>query len=220
MPTGPVQLNQSAQATADTTNSATITFPAARLGRTLQGSVSVSGSPPGTAWSVAVGGQVLGILFAPGPYGPVQILSGQALTLTATNTLVHNQNYVATLSGVDDPAENPTPYNGPNSVTFPGNQGGLLQTNLQVGGGPPNIPAPPSGFAYRIHSITITGNPSTATNCSACSTPTNNPFFSTTMPVGPFGQTFLLNGLLIVGEIFLTGGNGTFVFFQYDLVAI
>lgn len=232
-----VQLNQTAQATANAAGTATITFPSVRLNRTWQGSVSVSGSPPGTAWNVLVGGQSVGTLFAPGPFGPVQLLSGQALSLAAANTLVSGNTYVATLSGVDDPSDIPSSYNGPSSVSSPGNQGGLLIVQHSVSPGVTQIlPAPPSGFAYRIHSIQVAAyNISSALPAQLIGL--SDPgavysFFLTTSPAiaagVPFGQTYLANGVLIItGIAGVSSSGGTYpsgpsayITMNYDLVKL
>lgn len=90
----------------------TITFPLVPVGRTWQGSVSVPTAPPGAQISVAVGGITLGLMYAPGPFGPLQLLSGQSLSLTATG-LPPGATYTAILSGIDEPSGSASPYFGP-----------------------------------------------------------------------------------------------------------
>lgn len=111
-----VQLYQTATVTTDAMGNAQLKFGPPRVNRIWQGTVQVLNSPQGTQWTVAVGLQQFGYLFAPGPAGPFQLLNGQTLTLTTTG-LTPGDTYTAVLSGVDDPSENPSPYTGPTIVT-------------------------------------------------------------------------------------------------------
>ncbi len=117
MGAGSVLLNQTAQGEGNATGGAEISFSAPRMTRVWQGTVSVTNAPAGTAFTVSVGGQPAGVLYAPGPFGPIQIQSGLALQLAASTGLTQGTFYQAILLGVDDPIENPTPYTGPTAVT-------------------------------------------------------------------------------------------------------
>jgi len=232
--TGQVQLSNTAQATANTAGAVTITFPAPGLTRTWQGSVSVSGSPPGTPWQIFVGGSLIGVLFAPGPFGPVQALSGQAVTVVADIPLVSGQTYTASLTGVDDPSSDATPYSGPVAVSAASNQGGLQIASVAVGTGSTVntgllLANPPAGCAYRIQSVTVYSNLASNTNVRLYLGQSGVPVWTTLALTGGFtGQTFLLNGQLLVqavvaitqsiGSTAITSG---FIFtVTYDLVAI
>ena len=228
------QLNEIETGTASASGSLTLTFPAARLNRTLQGSVTVAGSAPGTVWSVLVGGQQIGTLFAPGPFGPVQILSGQSLSVSAIGTLAPGQAYSATVQGIDDPAATPSPYSGPVSVTFPGVQGGLLMVrnnNIFTNGS--ILPSPPSGVVYRIQSAVVApGATSAATAGGEIELYSNSSagvqamlFWQGWLTGQLPGGTFLFNGLLVDGPIdaVATSGTGITIFVVslfYDLVAL
>ncbi len=111
-----VQLAQTGTGTADSNGDVTISFPIPMVNRTWQGTVSIVNAPAATQFNVKIGNQLYAILYAPGPAGPFQILSGQKLELTATGLTARTQ-YIAVLSGVDDPADNATPYTGPTAVT-------------------------------------------------------------------------------------------------------
>lgn len=118
MATGSVQLNETASAKANAAGNVVIKFNLPRLNRVWQGTIQTPDSPAGTAWSLSYGGQSVGLLYSPGPYGPVQILPSQQLVLTYSGgSLVSGQSYSALLLGVNDPIDNPTPYTGPTSVT-------------------------------------------------------------------------------------------------------
>jgi len=116
MTTGSVQLNETAQGVADASGNCVIQFKLPNVNRVWQGTIQTPDSIGGTAWSLSYGGQTVGLLYSPGPYGPVQVLPSQRLTLKATG-LVAGQTYSALLLGVNDPIDNPTPYTGPTSVT-------------------------------------------------------------------------------------------------------
>jgi len=116
MTTGSVQLNETAQGVADANGNCVIKFKLPSMNRVWQGTIQTPDSVGGTAWSLSYGGQSVGLLYSPGPYGPVQVLPSQQLVLKATG-LVAGQTYSALLLGVNDPIDNPTPYTGPTSVT-------------------------------------------------------------------------------------------------------
>ena len=116
MGVGSVLLNQTAQGVATASGDVEISFPVPKMTRVWQGTVSVTNAPAGTSFTVSVGGQPAGVLYSPGPFGPIQVQSGLSLQLAATG-LVSGTSYQAILLGVDDPIENPTPYTGPTAVT-------------------------------------------------------------------------------------------------------
>lgn len=111
-----IQLYQTAQATADSGGNASFKFPGPGLTRTWQGTVTILGATQGTPWTISIGAQAFGILYAPGPSGPYQLLHGQILTAT-TAGLTAGAQFTAILSGVDDPSQEATPYTGPTIVT-------------------------------------------------------------------------------------------------------
>ena len=115
MATQSVQLNETAKATSDSLGNAKIVFNQPGVNRVWQGTVSVNNSTPGTEWQVLLGGIPAGTLYAPGPFGPIQMLSGQQLSLVGVDTPATI--FTAILLGVNDSVENPTPYTGPTSVT-------------------------------------------------------------------------------------------------------
>ncbi len=111
-----VQLNETASAVANASGDVTLKFPIAKVNRTWQGTVSILNAPAGSQWTLSVGNQPFATVYAPGPAGPFQILSGQVLSLSATGLTAGDQ-YTAVLSGVDDPSTKATPYTGPTAVT-------------------------------------------------------------------------------------------------------
>lgn len=109
-----IQLYESATGIVQADGSVTMVLNGPRLNRVWQGTVTVLGSPSGSQFTVNLGAQNFGVLYAPGPAGPFQLLTGQNLQLTATlaATLAGSQ-ITMILSGVNDPADRATPYVGP-----------------------------------------------------------------------------------------------------------
>jgi hypothetical protein len=109
-----VSLYASQQGTIQANGSLTIDLLGPRFNRTWQGTITVLGAPSGTQFTINVGAQNFGLMYAPGPAGPFQLLTGQTLQLTATlPTTEAGALVTAILSGVDDPADRATPYTGP-----------------------------------------------------------------------------------------------------------
>ena len=109
-----IQLYESATGIVQASGAVTLTLNGPRFNRTWQGTVTVLGAPSGSEFTVNLGAQNFGVLYAPGPAGPFQLLTGQNLQLTATlaTTLAGSQ-ITMILSGVNDPADRATPYVGP-----------------------------------------------------------------------------------------------------------
>jgi len=116
MATGSVQLYETASAKSDASGHCTIKFNLPHVNRVWQGTIQALDSPAGTLWAVSFGGNTFGNLYAPGPFGPIQVLPSQQVTMKATG-LTASTLYSAILIGVNDPIDNPTPYTGPTSVT-------------------------------------------------------------------------------------------------------
>jgi len=116
--TGPsVQLYETATGLVNSSGGVILTFNGPRLNRTWQGTVSILGAPVSQVFTLSVGAQAFGMVYAPGPCGPYQMLLGQPLSLVATSGLPVGTTVTAILSGVDDPSERATPYTGPTAVT-------------------------------------------------------------------------------------------------------
>lgn len=112
-----VQLYETATGVVNAAGGVSLTFNGPKLGRTWQGTVSILGAPVAQAFTLSVGAQAFGIVYAPGPCGPYQMLHGQAISLVATSGLTVGSTITLILSGVDDPSEKATPYTGPTSAT-------------------------------------------------------------------------------------------------------
>lgn len=110
-----VQLYETASSIATLLGNVTLQFHGPGFGRTWQGTVSVLASPQGTEWTVSIGAQAFGVLNAPGPAGPYQLLTGQTITLTAAG-LTAGVQYSAILSGGDYAKDEAPPYGGPTIV--------------------------------------------------------------------------------------------------------
>ena len=80
----PLRLVASAE-TADIVDGTTVlTFAQVPLGREWQGSIQIRGGSATTSWNVVIGGIFWGTLTGSGPFGPVQALPGEQVTLTTT----------------------------------------------------------------------------------------------------------------------------------------
>lgn len=62
----------------------TLSFGAVPVGRAWTGSVVIVNTAPTTTWQLQIGGAAWGAITGSGPYGPVQALQGEEVTLTAT----------------------------------------------------------------------------------------------------------------------------------------
>lgn len=114
---GSVSLNQRVSGT-PVNNVVTLSFPAPPLNRTWQGSVTIPRALATDLWNVTIGGQLQAVVQGSGPFGPIQVVSRQVLQLVGTVTLTTP--YVAILSGIDDPADNATPFTGPTALPSAG----------------------------------------------------------------------------------------------------
>jgi hypothetical protein len=109
-----IQLYESATGIVQADGSVTMVLNGPRLNRVWQGTVTVLGSPSGSQFTVNLGAQNFGVLYAPGPAGPFQMMAGQNLELTATlATTLAGEQITMILSGVNDSVDSPTPYTGP-----------------------------------------------------------------------------------------------------------
>lgn len=95
-----------------------LTFAAPNVGRIWQGSVVIPNAPSTAIWTIQLGGFTVANLVGNGPFGPLQVGNGQQLVISGTG--VGTAALVAYLFGVDDPADNPTPYTGPAALPSPG----------------------------------------------------------------------------------------------------
>ena len=141
--TNSVPLHERASGT-PATGTVTLSFPPCRTGRIWLGAITIPSALPTDTWNLTIGGQLAAVVVGSGPFGPVQVQSGQVLSLAGTVGLTTP--YQAVLSGIDDPSSDPTSYTGPialpgaGTVTFPQTLVGTF-TALQTSGTvnlPPN----------------------------------------------------------------------------------
>ena len=111
-----IQLFESASGVADAAGLVTLSFNSPFVNRAWQGTVQLVNAPPASAWAVSISGIVLPTLYAPGPYGPLQMLYGQRLVLKSSG-LTPGFQYTALLMGIDEPANQASLYTGPTAVT-------------------------------------------------------------------------------------------------------
>jgi hypothetical protein len=120
--TNSVPLHERASGT-PATGTVTLSFPPCRTGRIWLGAITIPSALPTDTWNLTIGGQLAAVVVGSGPFGPVQVQSGQVLSLAGTVGLTTP--YQAVLSGIDDPSSDPTSYTGPialpgaGTVTFP-----------------------------------------------------------------------------------------------------
>ena len=63
-----------------------LVFPSVPVGRSWTGAIVIENTAPTTTWKLRIGNNVWGAITGSGPYGPVQALSGEQITLTTTDT--------------------------------------------------------------------------------------------------------------------------------------
>jgi hypothetical protein len=122
-----VPLNQRASGN-PSAGAVTISFPSPPIGRIWQGSLTIPGAASTDVWKVTLAYQLVAVVTGSGPFGPLQIQAGQVLSLAGTVSLTTP--YTAILSGIDDPADDASPYTGPAALpaagsTTTGTVGGL-----------------------------------------------------------------------------------------------
>ena len=102
---------------------------------------------------------------------------------------------------------------------------------MAIGGTHTNIlPKPLTGYAYKIHSIVV-DQPNSAGVSNILVLDQDLvpfwPFFETLLPAGIYGNTFMMNGLLVTGPLGTTGPIGGYsvlsnepilITMRYDLV--
>ena len=163
------------------------------------------------------------------PYTAVTLNEGGAYQLTISPTAILSNFGGEVLLVWLQPGESPPVADG---VLFQGNtnQGGLQWVTGVVTHSVSNtvvLTAPPTGYAYRLHSLTIISGPGNAGDfLQVFGEPIASVFFAMNIPTtGTFvGQSFLLNGQLIAQAIeFQYIGNTASVYsiyLFYDLVQI
>ena len=80
----PLRLVASAETANIVDGTTVLTFAQVPLGREWQGSIQIRGGAAATSWNVVIGGIFWGTLTGSGPFGPVQALPGEQVTLTTT----------------------------------------------------------------------------------------------------------------------------------------
>jgi len=110
-----VQLYQTAFPVVAADGTVTLVIDGPRFNRTWQGTLSILGVPGGTPFAITVGAQAYGTLYAPGPGGPFQLLTGQRLVAQASG-LTAGIIVEGILAGIDQPKEAATPWLGPTLV--------------------------------------------------------------------------------------------------------
>ena len=173
-----------------------------------------------------------GAQYAIPPFTATTVPTNESPLLQITNAAtLSNFGGAVTLVWLQPGEKPPTP----DGSLFVGNsnQGGLqVVSKSQIGnGGGQILPTPAAGYAYRIHSVTVAAQNSEAVQIIASLTTVGLPFFesgSFPYPASASGnsirETFLLNGLLIAGQISQsstcgTSGSVTYTMY-YDLVQI
>ena len=112
-----IPLNQRASGT-PVAGAVTLSFPSPSTGRTWQGSLTIPGAASTDSWHVTLSGQLVAVVTGSGPFGPLQIQTGQVLSLAGTVSLTTP--YAAILSGINDPAGDASPYTGPAALPAAG----------------------------------------------------------------------------------------------------
>ena len=213
--------------TSDSRGNITFTFQGVFTGQILIGSFSCPSAPYTAQFTAYNNLQEIYSWQSSNNPGPVRVAENQQITVNGTG-LVANTNYVmnwvgySTVSGFA-PQVVPESHN---DVVIATNQGGLqVATNSSLSGITTQLllPAPPAGFAYRLHSLNCM-NQTTAAFLFSLALVYEGlltlPFFTAAVPASG-GQTFLLNGLLVATEIQnTTVSTGLGVVLNYDVIQI
>ena len=95
------RLREPASAVADASGNLTLTFGPVPSGRMWTGTVAVVSAPSSALWSVAVGPFGLGETTGAGPFGPVQAVGSETVTIAGAG-FVAGETYAGALVGSDD----------------------------------------------------------------------------------------------------------------------
>jgi len=218
-------------ATSDSTGAISFKYPAVFSGQILIGSFSCPAAPYTAQFTAYNNQQEVYSWQSSNNPGPLRVAENQAIEIKGTG-LVPNTQYVMNWVGYSTTSGH-APQIVPHShsdVVIATNQGGLKSASISAAGSVQILPAPPAGFAYRIHSISLTnffGTPASVQDIVfiyETSVPPSR-FFMTIIPATlPFAQTFLFNGLLvsnsIVGNDITTGSVSWSYYVRYDLIQI
>ncbi len=198
-----------ASATSDAKGNITFTFGGVFTGQILIGSFSCPSAPYTAQFTAYNNQQEIYSWQSSNNPGPVRVAENQQITVSGTG-LVPSTNYVmnwvgySTVSGFA-PQVVPESHS---DVVIATNQGGLQTTrNNNAITDSAILPAPPSGFAYRLHSLSyLPGSPTAATAAGLMeifytdSAGVQGIIFASIWLSGQIvGGTILLDGLLVDG---------------------
>ena len=156
------------------------------------------------------------------PYTAVTMDQGGGFQLTITPaTVLSNFGGTVILQWLQ-PGESPPVADG---VLMQGNtnQGGLQKVSVTASAPTVLLPAPPSGFVYRLHSVTIIGTAVENVFIYDPALGTSGSVFATQIPVaGAWGSSFLFNGLLAPTALSVDVSGSALVTFvlNYDVVQV
>lgn len=140
-------LNQFTPSQTPVNGNVTLSFPAPALDRIWQGSITIPGAPSTAIWELQINDQLVSVLQGNGPFGPLQVGSTQTISLVGSGA--GSSAIYGVLMGVNDPADNPTPFVGPSALPSPSSPSNVGITGQPIGvtypGGYPSnrYPVPP-----------------------------------------------------------------------------
>jgi len=205
------------------TGYATFTWESIPVSQTWVGTLSCPAAPYFAAMTVFNFADQIGFFRASNAFGPFYLPAGGQLSVTASGLTSGTQYTMFFVGYVSTEMEVPPVF--PNAyadTVIATNQGGLQGVTLIAAPTSASLPAPPVGFAYRIHSITTLS--AGAANTAILYT-TSFTIFAATWAATSFqtGSTFLMNGLLVADSITaesVQSGLSVDCYISYDVIAI
>ena len=231
--TQPVAYPITVTATGNANNGvATFTWPSIPLSQTWVGTLSCPVAPYYAAMTVFNFADQIGFFRASNAFGPFYIPAGGQLSVTATGLIPGMQYTMFFVGYVSTETEVPPVF--PNAyadTVIATNQGGLQQATLDpvpLNGNAMILPQPPTGFAYRIHSIVVfCRSAATAQGYLGLEDGVTGNFFYVSEPIaagGFVGVYQLLNGQLVPNLInanqTFDANTHTFANVFYDMIEI
>ena len=136
-------LNQFTPSQTPVNGNVTLSFPTPALDRVWQGSITIPGAPSTAIWELQINDQLVSVLQGNGPFGPLQVGSTQTISLVGSGA--GSAALYGVLMGVNDPADNPTPFVGPSALPSPSAPSSVGITGQPIG---VDITGQPIGITY------------------------------------------------------------------------
>jgi hypothetical protein len=213
-------------------SAATFTWESIPTSQTWVGTLSCPGAPYFAVFTVFNFADQIGFFRASNAFGPFYLPAGCQLSVQATGLFATSQFTMFFVGYVSTELEVPPVF--PNAyadTVIATNQGGLAGTFVDAtqSSNTTVLPALPSGFSYRLHSISFLGAGALATTNGVANlvdqgtNPSTIVFTKAYLSGQQIESSYLFNGLLCIGPVVITTATGftdIFPHIRYDIIAL